>query len=229
MLDQEALIRDLARLRRSLRRHPDDDVATVADDLAHAAGPTVRRAAAARLLGVSQTALDRWINSDDVPVVLTANGRREVPSDALVDLLDRVDRRRGDGAKHPLADELRARRERAESIDVDRLLPDHRLDAPHADAALRALAYHRAVAQMLDADQVAEAQMRLRRWRRAGRIHPRYAEAWEEILNAPVDEIARAISSDDARTSDLRQSSPFAGTLDEPSRRRVLALFDRAA
>lgn len=229
MLDQETLIRDLARLRSVLRRRHDDDVAAVDDDLSRAAGPSVRRAAAARLLGVSQTALDRWIASDDVPVVVTDRGRREVPSDALVELVDRVDRRRRDGARHPLAEELKARRTRAEKIDVARLLPVEDPGGPHRGAELRALAYHRAVAQSLDAATVTDARGRLRRWRQDGRIHPRYADAWAELLSRPLREIAETIARDDEQARDLRQSSPFAGALDEPARRRVLTVFDRAA
>lgn len=243
MLDQETLIRDLARLRSVLRRRHDDDVAAVDDDLSRAAGPSVRRAAAARLLGVSQTALDRWIASGDVPVVVTSRGRREVPSDALVELVERIDSRRNEGAKHPLAEELQARRARAARIDPDRLLAGA-CDAgsptrsgasssatarSHRGAELRALAYHRAVAQSLDAGKVADARGRLRRWRHDGRIHPRYADAWAELLARPVREIAETISRDDEEARDLRQNSPFAGALDEPTRRRVLTVFDRAA
>lgn len=229
MLDQETLIRDLARLRSVLRRRHDEDVAAVHDDLSRAVGPSVRRAAAARLLGVSQTALDRWIASGDVPVVVNARGRREVPSDALVDLVGRVVRRRDDGASHPLAQELQARRARAAKVDIARLLPIEDSGGPHRGAELRALAYHRAIAQSLDAGKVADARGRLRRWRHDRRIHPRYADAWGELLGRPLREIAEAISRDDEHGRDLRQNSPFAGALDEASRRRVLAALDRAA
>lgn len=229
VLDQETLIRDLARLRSVLRRRHDEDVAAVHDDLSRAAGPSVRRAAAARLLGVSQTALDRWIASGDVPVVVNARGRREVPSDALVELVGRVGRRRDDGARHPLAQELQARRARAAKVDLARLLPIEDARGSHRGAELRALAYHRAVAQSLDAGQVADARGRLRRWRHDGRIHPRHADAWAELLSRPLREIADTISRDDEQARDLRQNSPFAGALDEPTRRRVLTVLDGAA
>jgi len=48
-------------------------------------------------------------------------------------------------------------------------------------------------------------------------------------LARPLREIAETISRDDEHGRDLRQSSPFAGALDEPTRRRVLTAFDRAA
>jgi hypothetical protein len=108
-MDREQLVRDVGRLRRAHRRHPGDaDLAAVRLDLERAAGPTIGRAASARLLGVSQTALDRWIASGDVPVVLTPNGRREVPVPALLDLLDALERRPRP-ERHPLAAILRAR------------------------------------------------------------------------------------------------------------------------
>src|SRR6266511_2611083 len=95
-MNSEQLVRDVARLRRAHRRHPDDeDLAAVRLDLERAAGPTIGRAATARLLGVSQTALDRWIGAGEVPAVLTPTGRREVPVGAVADLLDALDRRQG--------------------------------------------------------------------------------------------------------------------------------------
>ncbi|WP_049793390.1 MerR family transcriptional regulator [Conexibacter woesei] len=223
MLTQEALVRDLVRLRRAVRRRHDDDLVSVQADLARAAGPTVRRAAAARLLGVSQTAFDRWIERGDLPVVVTPDGRRAVPTAALVELAERVEDRRRRGERDALAQELRARRQRATALDVTGLLPRGvHADGPHRAAELRALAYHRAVARLLDDELVADARDRIRRWREERRIHPRYADHWETLLERPRDAIARELGADEPHLRDLRQSSPFAGTLDEATRRRVL-------
>lgn len=112
ILTREQLVRDAVRLRRAHHRQPhDEDLAAVRASIERAAGPTVGRAASARLLGVSQTALDRWIGTGDVPTVLTPGGRREVPLPALVDLLEALDARRATiTERHPLAAVLRERR-----------------------------------------------------------------------------------------------------------------------
>jgi hypothetical protein len=218
VLDQTQLIADALRLRRAHRRHPaDEDLAAVRVDLERAAGPTVGRAAAARLLGVSQTALDRWIGSKDVPAVLTPRGRREVPLAALLDLLDAVDAHAG--SRHPLAAVLRARRgDDAHAPAAVSAGRDHR------PAELRGLAYHRAVAERLDDATIADALVRLHRWRVERRIHPRYADAWEALLTGPRSRLRTTLLADDDDAVALRQSSPFAGLLGDHERRALLGL-----
>ena len=68
-----------------------------------------------------------------------------------------------------------------------------------------------------------EAQRKLERWRREGRIDPRYAEAWESVFAMPMTEIRKVIGADDARGRDLRQNSPLGGLLTEPERRKIFA------
>jgi hypothetical protein len=43
-----------------------------------------------------------------------------------------------------------------------------------------------------------------------------------ELLAKPVHEVRKVISADNQLSGDLRQSSPFAGELSEPERRRIL-------
>lgn len=216
-MDREQLVRDLARLRRAHRRHPhDEDLAAVRLDLEHAAGPTLGRAATARLLGVSQTALDRWIVSGDVPAVLTPVGRREIPVTVVVDMLDAL-AKRPDDERHPLAAVLCRPGRR------DRQSPP-RPATGHKTAEQRARAYHRAVARKLDDAVVTDALARLRRWRDDGRIHPRYADDWESLLTGPRARLRRTIVADDERAAALRQSSPLAGALSEAERRDALGL-----
>jgi hypothetical protein len=71
-----------------------------------------------------------------------------------------------------------------------------------------------------------DAEDRLARWRSQARIDPRYARQWQKILAKPHAQIARLIGADTPRMRDLRQSSPLAGALSEPERRRVLAAVD---
>jgi hypothetical protein len=232
--EKERLVRNVVRLQRAERKSPDrDEIAAVRMDLEHAIGPTVTRAMAARLLGVSQTALDRWIASGDIPVVVSRTGRREVPLHALAELVEAVDERRhSDKNPHPLADLMHERRLRAQRLEAKALAPDLRRrqrEGGHRDAELRSLTYHRVVAQRLDRRILQKARDRLAQWRSEGRIAPRYALAWERILSKSSPQIARLIGEDSQRMKDLRQSSPFAGVLSEPERRVVLGMLDEAA
>lgn len=156
--EKERLVGSLVRLRRAERASPaHEDIAAVRADLEQMAGPTVTRAMTARLLGVSQTALDRWIAAGDVPVLITRRGRHETPLHALLELIEAVRERRltNPGDRHPLGSVLRERRSEAERVNVAGLLTGAELRRHdgdgHRDAELRALAYHRAVAQRLDA------------------------------------------------------------------------------
>lgn len=57
-------------------------------------GPSVPKRRAAALLGISVTALDRWIASGKLPVVRRPGGREEVEAGPLLDLLEEVRRLR---------------------------------------------------------------------------------------------------------------------------------------
>lgn len=228
--ETERLLGAVVRLRRAGRASPAaEDISTVRAELERMIGPTVTRAMAARALGVSQTALDRWIASGDIPVVVAESGRREVPVHALAELVEGVEERAGAGAEsHPLAAVLRERRAHAQRLDPKAIVPRRRGPRHgHRQAELRGLAYHRAVAQQLDEQTVADARHRLRRWRAEDKIDPRYADEWERILSLPIPRIAGLIGRDDDRMRALRQTSPLTGSLNEPTRRRVLELVNQ--
>jgi hypothetical protein len=227
--EKERLIGDVARLRRAERMSSArEEIAAVRANLERMAGPTVTRAVAARQLGVSQTALDRWVSAGDVPLLVTPAGRHELPLRWLVELIEAVRERRlaNPDDRHPLGSVLRARRAEAQKLSASALLKhtdQSAGDGAHRRAELRSLAYHRAVAQRLDERIVRDAQDRLARWRSQARIDPHYAQRWQTILAKPPAEIARLIGEDAPRMRDLRQSSPFAGALSEPVRLRALA------
>lgn len=225
-----ALIDDLLRIRRAQTRLPgDQDLAAVRCRIEAEIGPTLSQRAAGAVLGVSHTAVQRWIARGDIPVVPTATGRQEIPVAALLRLKDAVDRERQGGTRsrhllesivmrdHERAAEIRRGLARSEADDVD---------DPHDRAQRRALEYHAVVAQRLNRRLISEARQNLFRWRSSGRIHPRYAAQWEAVLDRPIRDIRRAITSDDQTGRDLRQNSPFAGALSEAERG---AIFDRAA
>jgi hypothetical protein len=74
---------------------------------------------------------------------------------------------------------------------------------------------HRAIAAKLIADPplIAVAWDNLQRWRAtAGRSLP-YLEAWRELLNQPLEQVANRIQEDTEEMRAMRQSSPFAGVL----------------
>jgi hypothetical protein len=223
--EKEELLENVVRLRRAQAAVGGSaDLRAVLSFMERRLGPTVKRARAARALGVSQPALERWIASGDIPMVPTPAGRGEVPTGALVELVRAVRERATAGDHHPLGGVLRERRVTAEQLDVDSIVHSlPRSSDGHRRAERRSLAYHRAVARRLDEDLVERARQRLALWMDERKIDHRYAELWASLLARPLSEIAEEISRDDEVGRDLRQNSPFAGALSEPERRRVLA------
>lgn len=221
--DTNRLIEHILRLRRLEHRADPEtraELSEVRQFLEDVGGPTISRAKAARALGISQTALDRWIAKGDLAVVTTPRGRREVPLSELIELLLEVEKTGGHPSR-PLAPVMRERQRRAsEEVDLDRLLPRKR-GRSHKTAELQSLAYHRLVAERLDEHGVDRARQRLRKWIDSGRIHPSWAEEWTRLLEMPLQRIAKAISADTIRARELRQTSPFAGLLTEQERHRL--------
>jgi predicted transcriptional regulator len=224
-VDLDGAVRGLVAIRRAERHGAGvrRELAPARRLLESLTGATVSRSRAARLLGISQTALDRWIDKGEVASVVTPSGRRAVPVRQLVELLDAVANERSRGSRRPLARVIRSRRRAAQALDPGTLLQEG--DAlGHRPAELRSLAYHRVIADRLDERLVEEARERLGRWRREERIHPRWARAWEEALGRPLPELAELLAADTELARALRQSSPFAGTLNEQERRRIIEL-----
>jgi hypothetical protein len=218
---RQELFENIARLRRAGSDVPGNrDIAAVRLALENELGETVSRRLAARILGVSHTALDRWINVGDLPVVYSRSGRFEVPLPALLELYEAIRAERADGHRNVLASTMTRRRDAARRLRVEEKVdsPD-----PHDRTRARNLAYHRAVANRLRKPMLDEARYALYRWREQGRIDPRYADRWEALLTRPIPEIRQALVESSQEADDLRQNSPLAGMLSEPERRRILA------
>jgi hypothetical protein len=49
-----------------------------------------------------------------------------------------------------------------------------------------------------------------------------YINAWDRLLSGSIDELEAAMTSTDQASRDLRQSSPFGGTLSDDERLEVL-------
>jgi len=95
----------------------------------------------------------------------------------------------------------------------------------------RSLALHQLVAQKVQAVPALldKARENMRRWQEAsGSPSLAYAE-WEQILSAPVDEVAAFLAERSERATRLRQSSPFAGILTEAERRAIYESYSTRA
>jgi hypothetical protein len=220
-----SIFENVARLRRVERELPPNrDLVAVRTALEQDLGETVSRRFAARLLGVSHTALERWVASGDLPTVVDATGREGVPVEAVLDLRDAIEAERDGGPRrgHVIEAALRQGRDRADRLDVEALVPSTIEEGGHDRASRRSLAYHRALARGLNREMADDALRQLWKWRLQGAIDPRYADRWERILLRPLAEIRQAISEDSEAARDLRQSSPFAGMLSEAERRKIL-------
>jgi hypothetical protein len=174
---------------------------------------------------VSHTTLNKWIASGDVPVVITKQGRKEVPIPVLLELRERVAEQHRAGVRklHMLEPLMLEERRRAERLRPQVASDGEQPSEPHRVAELRSLAYHHALAPRLRRPMVDHAHRRLRRWQDEERVDPRYARLWQEVLALPIEGIRQVIAADDQRGRDLRQNSPFAGMLSEQERRKILA------
>ena len=218
------LFRALVGMRRAGRRQPDDaDLAAARILLEEDLGPTVSRRLAAEVLGVSHTALRRWIDRGDIPVVYAESGRVQIPVAALLDLYEAVNVERAAGHGHPLEPLVLAAQKRVERLPPGLLSDIEHREDEHRQPQLRGLAYHRALANRLTSRIVADARQVLAGWELEGRIDPLYAMQWRELLAKPVAQIRCELGADTPQMTDLRQSSPFAGMLSERERRAVLA------
>lgn len=88
----------------------------------------------------------------------------------------------------------------------------------------RSLALHRAVAAKLleDPEVLERARRRVREWLETAAVDRRWAVAWREVLERSPAEVARFLCDTGQQARDLRQSSPFAGSLQPRERWAIL-------
>lgn len=102
----------------------------------------------------------------------------------------------------------------------------------HAVAEARSISLHAAVADRLrdDPELITQARARIEEWLQSGRIHPRYAAAWRDVLSSDLESICATLVDPSESAAALRQNTPFVGVLDAHTRWRILrAAGDRAA
>lgn len=87
----------------------------------------------------------------------------------------------------------------------------------------RSLALHEAVALKLLEDPTLwpRARQKLESWRDTKSRHPHFLDAWEGLMDAPVDRVAAAIVDPGNRGQRLRRASPFAFVLESAERWKV--------
>jgi transcriptional regulator with XRE-family HTH domain len=91
----------------------------------------------------------------------------------------------------------------------------------------RTLELHKLIAEKLRADpqnviQRAKARIEVMRSRDEEGRSAAYINAWDRLLSGSIDELEAAMTSTDQASRDLRQSSPFGGTLSDDERLEVL-------
>ncbi len=94
----------------------------------------------------------------------------------------------------------------------------------HFLAEERSLALHAAVAERLRENPtlLEVARARVSGWIERGSVSSHYAQAWQEILARPLEDVLQAIVDPGEGARALRQVSPFAGVIDPRSRWRIL-------
>ncbi len=222
--EKKKLFENVVRLRQAERESPGNRyIGAVRTDLERQLEGNVSRALAAELLGVSHTALNRWITSGDIPVVIRPDGRKMVSIPTLAELREAVDRERASGRRHALEPIVLEGHDRARVMNPRNLIADKAGDGdPRRATELRSLAYHRELARQLRRPMADDALNLVRQWRNAGTIDPRYADEWEDLLRKPIPEIRKVMREDTQHARDLRQNSPFAGLLSEQERRKIV-------
>lgn len=93
----------------------------------------------------------------------------------------------------------------------------------HRLAEERSLALHRVIAEMLarDPELAVRARERVVGWASDGLVHPHYTQAWNQLLNGPLDDLRAILVDESEHARALRQVTPFAGWVDPRTRWRI--------
>ena len=93
----------------------------------------------------------------------------------------------------------------------------------HRTAELRSITFHTIVADRLDEALLKHARARVERWiADGGPVPPSAALRWRDILGRPRTEIASRLTEDSEQMRDLRQNTPFAGSVPARERWRIV-------
>jgi hypothetical protein len=97
------------------------------------------------------------------------------------------------------------------------------ISSDHRRLDERSLAMHRLIAAKVEANPalLEKARDNLRRWRESEGSPKLALTEWEQILRGPVSQITQFLTEQSERATRLRQSSPFAGILNEAERKAI--------
>jgi hypothetical protein len=94
---------------------------------------------------------------------------------------------------------------------------------PHQLQDERSFAIHQLVAERIQAEPglLEGPRARLAEWRQARDMHQRYVDAWEELLNGPLERLVAFLAERSEWATAMRHASPFAGIVDFRTRDRI--------
>lgn len=95
--------------------------------------------------------------------------------------------------------------------------------SPHELHDRRSLAIHALIAERIRADPglLERPRGRVAEWLRSPTMNPRYARAWAELLDGPLEALIAVLLDPGEVATDLRHVSPFAGIVDMQTRDRI--------
>lgn len=138
------LLSNTVELRRAMRETRERSVRrklrSVEFSLRQLLGPSVPKTRAAQALGVSVTALDRWIDRGVLPVVARkGSSRLEVETGPLLELLDQVTLLRAQGLRRSVVAAAVARLRWRDDPEGRRVLSEHVAALPRPNVSAREL------------------------------------------------------------------------------------------
>lgn len=197
--DRELMINGLLGLRRVRLLLPGNtDVDRGIEGIQIALGDAVPQRTAARALGVAHPEVSKLISSKKLRTIDSAKGRAQIEVASLLELIE------DGGGTHAVVELKEKRREKAARSEV----PDGKRDLAQI-MEMRALAFHRAMARNLDRETCERAQRVVGELRESGAMTDEEADAWEMLLDRPVDDVAGKMTDYSPAGVKLRANSPF--------------------
>lgn len=196
--DRELMINGLLGLRRVRALLPGNtDVDRGIEGIQIALGDAVPQRTAARALGVSHPEVSKLISSKKLRTIDNAKGKAQIEVLSLLELIE------AGGGVHAVVDIKEKRREK-----IAAKIPEGKRDLEQI-MEMRALAFHRAMARNLDRATCDRAQEVVGELRQSGAMTDEEADAWEALLDRPVDDVAGKMTDYSPAGVKLRANSPF--------------------